>query len=251
MPRINVVSSVPGAESVVRQLLCEPVVGVSCQGTKHTNVLTSVTIGVPSGDIYVFDVKSCSAIVLDGGLIRLLQSVELVKVFHDVSIDSRVLQPYGVKVRHYFDTQVGYSVLLEQKGFPPRKINLPQLCKKYQIGLPSPDQQEQKRMGEDVNYWAKRPLSKSMLNLCAASVMALGTLYTCLASQLDPDMWAWFDCMSEENRLSRIQQRRIQSVKTARKNQQFMEHLYEYPVSRLTEAERQLIAESMPETRPI
>lgn len=37
MPRINVVSSVPGAESVVRQLLCEPVVGVSCRGTKHTS----------------------------------------------------------------------------------------------------------------------------------------------------------------------------------------------------------------------
>lgn len=35
MPRINVVSTVPGAESVVKQLLCEPVVAVSCQGKRH------------------------------------------------------------------------------------------------------------------------------------------------------------------------------------------------------------------------
>ena len=37
MPRIYVVSTVRGTESVVRQLLCEPVVGVSCQGTGHTS----------------------------------------------------------------------------------------------------------------------------------------------------------------------------------------------------------------------
>lgn len=250
MPGINVVSTVAGAESVVRRLLCEPVVAVSCQGTRHINVLTSVTTCIPSGDVFVFDVKSCPNIVLDGGLIRLFQSVELVKVFHDVSIASKFLHPYGIKIRHYFDTQVGYSVLLEQKGFPPRKITLDQLCKKFQINLPASDSHEQKKMNEDVNYWAKRPLSKSMLHLCATSVMSLEPLYTCLASQLDPHMWEWFDCMSEENRLSRIQRRRIQSVKSARRSQQFVEHMYEYPVTQLTEEERQLLSHTLPEAHP-
>lgn len=42
MPRINVVSTVPGAESVVRQLLCEPVVAVSCQGKRHISKITKI-----------------------------------------------------------------------------------------------------------------------------------------------------------------------------------------------------------------
>lgn len=248
MPRINVVSTVPGAESVVKQLLCEPVVAVSCQGKRHINELTSITTRVHSGALYVFDVKSCPTIVLAGGLIRLFQSVELVKVFHDISIDSKFLHPYGITIRNYFDTQVGYSVLLEQKGFPPRKITLPQLCKKFQLNLPVPDPQEQKRALEDVNYWAKRPLSRPMLITCAASVMELETLYTCLAGQLDPDMWDWFDCMSEENRLALTQRARIQSVKSARRTEEFLDHLYEYPITRLTEEERQLLSDSFPET---
>lgn len=44
------------------------------------DTLTSVTTCVPSGVVYVFDVKSCPGVLLDGGLIRLFQSVELVKV---------------------------------------------------------------------------------------------------------------------------------------------------------------------------
>ena len=38
---------------------------------------------------------------------------------------------------------MGFSVLLEQKGFPPRKITLPQLCRKNGIFLPTLDPQEQ------------------------------------------------------------------------------------------------------------
>lgn len=247
MPRIYVVSTVRGTESVVRQLLCEPVVGVSCQGTGHTNTLTSVTTCVPSGVVYVFDVKSCPGVLLDGGLIRLLQSVELVKVFHDVSIDSKLLHTYGIKIRNYFDTQVGFSVLLEQKGFPPRKITLPQLCRKNGISLPTPDPQEQKKASDDVNYWAMRPMPKPMLTMCAISVMALQNLYTCLVSQLDTDMWEWFDCMSEENRLSRIQQEHIRSIRSSRRTEQFLNRLYENPVTHLTAEERQLLSDSFPE----
>lgn len=50
----------------------------------YVDKLTSITTRVHSGALYVFDVKSCPTIVLAGGLIRLFQSVELVKVGHSV-----------------------------------------------------------------------------------------------------------------------------------------------------------------------
>lgn len=49
-------------------------------GPLYVDELTSITTRVNSGALYVFDVKSCPTIVLAGGLIRLFQSVELVKV---------------------------------------------------------------------------------------------------------------------------------------------------------------------------
>jgi len=39
-----------------------------------------MSVSTCEGDVYVFDIRIKPEIVLDGGLIRLLQSVELVKV---------------------------------------------------------------------------------------------------------------------------------------------------------------------------
>ncbi|KAK3097696.1 hypothetical protein FSP39_012219 [Pinctada imbricata] len=255
MVKIHLVTSLPAAEAAVKKLLCVPeaAIAVRCQGVKidaKKGTLTSVTCCTADGEVYVFDVKKCEDVLLLGGLIRVFQSTELVKVVHDCSTDNLLLKKYGVKVRNYFDTAVAYSVILEQRGLPPRKISLQNICDKFGIERFRPERSEQIKLREDVNYFGLRPMSRLMLNICASYVLPLiPSLYHVLAQQLETTSWEWFDYMSEENRLSKVQPERISSEREKRKTERYLKNLHLYPITRMSKEEKHLLQDSVPDSQ--
>lgn len=204
MPKIKVISSLETSEKVVKSLLCldKPVIGVNCKGADlgPQGRITQVTISTCYDDVYIFDVRRQPNIILDGAIIRLFQSRELVKVFYDCKADSSALKKiYGVDINNYFDIQLAFSTILEQHGFPPRKVSLSYLCDRFEIDRFTADRAQQMKM-TDINYWALRPLTSEMIDVSAADVLPLIPVYHCLTEDLSPDMFSWFECQSIDSK---------------------------------------------------
>ncbi|XP_033737054.1 egalitarian protein homolog [Pecten maximus] len=221
-PKLHYVNSISASEKTVNKLLCleVPVVGLTCKGINvgKKGTLTLIAVSTCEGDVYLFDTKAKPEIVLDGGLIRLLQSVEIVKVIHDCSQACANLHfSFGVTLKNYFDTQTAGSVILESIGLPPRRIAFDSLCKRYNIDRYIPDPQLQSRIKSDMNYWGLRPVTKAMLNVAASEVLPLvPDLYDIIQQQLSPEWLDWFDCRSEETRLMYISPKKAKDIQCSR-----------------------------------
>lgn len=254
MPNWKLVTSVAASNKAVHKLLCldRPVVGLAHKGVNKgvDGTITLIAVSTFDGYVYLFDIKTCPDIMLLGGLIRLLQSVEVVKVVHDCSFVSVLLHKlYDITLKNYFDTQIAYSVIMESRGLTRRKISLQSLCDKYYINVYRPPPDIQRKMNNDINFWGLRPMTKVMSNTAAAEVLPLVPyLYEELCGQLMPDTFEWFDSLSEENRMSKITEKTIEKRRDQRRRKDFIDHIYEYPVTRLSEEQKLLVKNTVPET---
>ncbi|KAK3604686.1 hypothetical protein CHS0354_009298 [Potamilus streckersoni] len=196
------------------------------------------------GEVYIFDVKINPDLMYDGGLMRLLQSVDLIKVLHDCSVDSANLSgQFGVKLQNIYDTQLAYSVIIEGRGLPPRRLSLPALCDKYKIARYTPSRELQRLLNDDPNVWARRPLTRDMLNTAAADALPLvPALYIDLNSSLPEDKWEWFCHLCEQNSLSLLP-----CKKYAKRRPKTGLAPHELPVYTLADWQEKNMRESCPE----
>ncbi|XP_041360814.1 egalitarian protein homolog isoform X2 [Gigantopelta aegis] len=255
MSRIQLISAVLSSEKAVKKILqTSPVVGMSCKGAnlgQKGGSIYLIVVSTPDDGVYVFDVRRDRNIVLDGGLVRLLQSTDVLKVIHNCGPDSATLHfEFGVKLRNCFDTQVAYRVILEQQGLPPRVTSFPNLCAVYHIQLYQPTAQLQQLLKDDQNVWARRPITKDMLNTAAADVIPLTScLHRQLSSELLEESMEWFDVLCEENRQSYIFYNSVAKRRKQRKDLTFTKELQDSPVMKLTDTQRHFVRGSVTEGR--
>jgi ribonuclease D len=105
-------------------------------------------------------------------LLAVLKNKEIVKIFHDVSFDLRILlHQFDCKVKNIFDTQLAATFL----GY--EKIGLASLLEEFF------------KIKKDTKFqridWTKRPLSLAMLNYAAKDTAYLLDLKTILKKKLE------------------------------------------------------------------
>lgn len=200
-----------GAVNAVQDILVKekPVIGVKCLGVnlgQKDGRLCLVAVSTWDGNVYVFDVKVSPAIMYEGGLLRLLQSAELLKVFHNCGPDSAALHiQFGVRLKNFFDTQIAYSIIMEREGLSPRRVPIHTLCGAFNQPCFNPSLEFKQLLQEDMNVWARRPCTKEALTMAASYVKPLvPEIFTATDSALPPSTDDWFSHLCEENRLSKI-----------------------------------------------
>ncbi|XP_045156604.2 egalitarian protein homolog [Mercenaria mercenaria] len=218
MAKIKYIKTLSASLKAVNDILVKekPVIGVKCLGCnvgEHGGRITLVAVSCWDGQMYLFDLRTNKAIMYDGGLLRLFQSTELLKVFHDCGPDSAtLLQQFSVKLRNFFDTQIAYSIVMERSGLSPRLVSFPQLCDVYHQVLHSPSEDFKRLLIQDPNVWARRPCTDDMLHVAASFVHPLvPVLFVELDKMLPPDSDAWFLHRCEESRQSRLKSRSLKN----------------------------------------
>ncbi|XP_046328667.2 piRNA biogenesis protein EXD1-like [Haliotis rufescens] len=240
MPRIHLVSSAQASEKAVHDILVSsPVVGVSCKGANAggKGTIYLVAVATLQGDVYAFDVRRDKNIILDGGLVRLFQSTDVIKVIHDCAADAAALhRGFGVTLSNVFDTQVAQRVQMEEHGLPPRMINKSSLFAKYDIVGYTPSPSLERLLREDQHVWARRPLNKDMLNTAAADVVPLVTvLYDRLKSVLNPETADWFEYLCKKHRRSQLGGKKKTAIKGDNQPRRSVNEAFEMSVVKVRE----------------
>jgi len=185
--------------------------------------LTLVQISTVGGQVIIFDVQTCPALISQGGLKQLLESEHIIKVVHDCRNDSAALFfQCDVQVRNVFDTQAAHAVLqLQDTGKPVYKVknvSLNALCELYNAPVNPMKEQVKNIYRRDQKFWARRPLTRDMICYAAADVLALvPTIYTAMASQIKPEFGNLFNELCEEQVLLYIQADEVKNRKKQRK----------------------------------
>jgi len=185
--------------------------------------LTLVQISTVNGQVIIFDVQTSPALMTQGGLKKLLESEQIIKVVHDCRNDSAALFfQCDVQVRNVFDTQAAHAVLqLQDTGKPVYKVknvSLNALCELYNAPVNPMKEQVKNIYRRDQKFWARRPLTRDMICYAAADVLALvPTIYNCMASQIKPEFGNLFRELCEEQVLLYIQADEVKNRKKQRK----------------------------------
>ncbi|KAK7482619.1 hypothetical protein BaRGS_00026118 [Batillaria attramentaria] len=250
MGKIHLVVCSSGAEGAVQRIMLgEPVIGLASTGVNvgPKGKLSLILLTTGEGDVYAFDVKKYPDLMYQG-LGRLLQSVHVLKVVHNSApLAANLHFQFGISLQNIFDTQVAYSIIMENMGLCGRRVPLAALCEKCSIEQYAPSPQFQKLLAEDMNAWARRPLTKEMLNTAASLVLPLvPSLYGKLMRAIDEKSWEWFQVLNEENRVSLIRNKRASAQQSSRREATPRTSHQELPVFRLSKSQRELLKDTLP-----
>lgn len=185
--------------------------------------LTLVQISTVQGQVILLDIQTSPAIMTQGGLKRLLESEQIIKVVHDCRNDSAALFfQYDVNIRGVFDTQAAHAVLqLQDTGKPVYKVknvSLNALCELYGAPVNPMKEQVKNIYRRDQKFWARRPLTRDMICYAAADVLALvPTIYNAMARCIKPEFTNLFKELCEEQVLLYIQSDEVKNRKKQRK----------------------------------
>lgn len=157
------------------------IIGLNCEGidfwVKTQTML--VAISTTYGDTFVFDIFTCPEMVTKGGLKRLLECNDIIKIVDDCSKYSLDLyEKYGILLRNIFDIKSAHTILQYQNHMKflengEQTIPLERLCEIY--GAPANPLKDHlvKLLRTDKSYWTIRPLSPDMLLFAASNVLVL------------------------------------------------------------------------------
>lgn len=211
MARLKYIKKLCAAKEAVNTILTKekPVIGVKCLGCsvgEKGGRITLVAVKCWDGNVYVFDVQANVDIMYGGGLNRLFQSVELLKVFHDCGPDSATLsKQFDIRLTNFYDTMIAHSIVMERRNLSPRLLSFEQICDEYGQILHTPCSDLKRLLNEDVNVWARRPCTRDMLLVSASFVEPLVPhLFTETDRLLPPETDAWFLHRCDESRLSKL-----------------------------------------------
>ncbi|KAK3742001.1 hypothetical protein RRG08_024747 [Elysia crispata] len=248
-PKIHLLSSVKKAKQATDALLLSHRIVSACCKSGHNGMIAVVAIGTLEGSVYVFDVKGDRGVLFDGGVSRILQSLDVLKIMHGSSRAAAVLRhQHGVSIRNVFDTQVAYSVILQSEGLPERAVQLSALCDKTST---SPDFVHsaafKKLLREDADVWMRRPITEDMLKALAGDVTPLFPhLYSRLLQAIRPEHKTWLDRMTKEELTSGVRPEAVRSARVRRARQEQKEAARQSPVLRLSSRQRLLLADTLP-----
>lgn len=114
------------------------VVAVDAEGVNlgPKGPMTLLQIATPEKQVYIFDLLSNPALLVEGKLKEILESEKLLKVMHDCRNDSAALyHQFGITLKNVFDTQAAHAVLQQQDHAKPvykvKNISLATLCEMY------------------------------------------------------------------------------------------------------------------------
>jgi len=152
------------------------VLGVDCEWffSGQDQILSSIQFSDGSSQIYVYDALSMS--YDDEEFVKnLLESSNVLKVFHDCRNDARVLRKWkNVKLSNVYDTQVAYFFFNGKCELPISLANLISLSFKFYSKV---NKVKFKKNFEDRSYWAKRPFSNDDLRYLMEDVFFLPFIY--------------------------------------------------------------------------
>ncbi|XP_070558747.1 egalitarian protein homolog [Ptychodera flava] len=205
---ICVVTDPAYCAKAVNELLAEKVIGVDCEGEclGITGRLTLVQISTVQGDVFLIDIiadRDKHAMFYLGRLKELLESPDVVKVFHNCRSDSAALYcQFGVTLRNVFDTECAYQVLMDQHNIDVKQPipGLNHVCQIFGGPLNEVNEDIKYRMSHDHGYWGYRPMSRDMVIYAAADVFALlPDVYYNMKKALDPGWTSQFQQLCQAN----------------------------------------------------
>ncbi|XP_033214156.1 egalitarian protein homolog [Belonocnema kinseyi] len=185
--------------------------------------LTLIQIGTMSGQAYIFDLCTCPSLIQAGGLQRLLENENVIKVIHDCRNDSvNLFNQFGIILNNVFDTQAAHAILQFQETGKPvykvKNVNLNALCELY--GAPSNLLKEQLKniYRRDQRYWSRRPMTREMLIYASSDVLSLVPLvYHAMNKLIKPEMQTLFVELCEEQVQMHIKPLEVKARKKQRK----------------------------------
>ncbi|MDP2436541.1 MAG: hypothetical protein Q8P67_12405 [archaeon] len=184
-----VVTTAAEAREAARALRGQGQVAVDCEaagGMHRFGRLSVVQVADWRGQCWLFDVTAGGDAVL-GPIKGLLEDSRVVKVMHDCRSDSDLLfHGHGVRVRHVADTQVAYAVLLTSDGqLPPLPVSLRTLHARFGVSaFGRVKELARDEMGDDADYWDRRPFTPLMLQYAAQDVRWMVYIYRQILSLL-------------------------------------------------------------------
>ncbi|OQR88383.1 hypothetical protein THRCLA_10358, partial [Thraustotheca clavata] len=190
------------------------VIGVDCEGSHlgREGKLAIVTIAV-GPDVFLFDLLESPDLIAI--LKPILESDQIVKVFHDCRKDSDALfHQCQIRLKNVFDTQTGHALLYFQrkpaskndkrylKGPNDHVIMLDNAnneCLGYAdllwhyLSLPPLPIKEvvKESMTSDDEVWLRRPLSNELLQYAANDVVYLSVLYRIMNHAMGDQIEQW------------------------------------------------------------
>ncbi|XP_012232253.1 egalitarian protein homolog [Linepithema humile] len=201
------------------------VVSFDCEGINLgvKGQLTLVQIGTMSGQAYVFDLFTCPSLVQTGGLQKLLEHPQIIKVIHDCRNDSvNLYNQFKITLMNVFDTQAAHAVLQYQETGKPvykvKNVNLNTLCDHY--GAPCNPLKEQLKniYRKDQRYWSRRPMTRDMLIYASSDVLSLvPQVYNAMSRLIKPEVQGLFAELCEEQIQMHIRPADVKARKKQRK----------------------------------
>lgn len=163
--------------SVVEKLLNSgrPAVAVDCEGPRLGRFGRLSLLQLAAGeDLYLVDVAAGGRASVEA-LAALLESREVVKVFHDCREDaSLLLHQYGVDMTAVFDTQVAHRLWLERKGLDQYQASLPEVMRTFLLPTYRKHRWDELEAKPVVPArWEERPLSPQALRYAVEGVAHL------------------------------------------------------------------------------
>uniref|UniRef100_A0A8D8ZLK3 Exonuclease 3'-5' domain-containing protein 1 n=1 Tax=Cacopsylla melanoneura TaxID=428564 RepID=A0A8D8ZLK3_9HEMI len=222
----KVITNIKESSAVIDELMKSDLVTFDCEGINPgiKGQITLFSIGQLSGQVYLFDLVTCPDIVSSGGLSKLLESENVVKVIHDCRNDSILLfEQFGITLRNVFDTQAAHAVLQFQETGKPvykvRHVSLKTLAELVDSPLGSPLKEELRLVyKKDPRYWARRPLTRDMIVYAASDLACLlPRLYVTLNNQIKPEYGPLLVELSEEQVYMHIKPNEVRQRKKQRK----------------------------------
>ncbi|PIK34393.1 hypothetical protein BSL78_28784 [Apostichopus japonicus] len=172
------------------------VVALDCEGDNlgKEGPLTLLQIATVEGEVFVFDVLATPQpedMFIDGELKILLEEKKILKVVHDCRTDQCALYfQFGVTLTNVFDTSVAYTTIWEQCNIfaGPYRPKLSLLIELY--GLTAKHKTDEfEALVHDKQLFAKRPLTKEMIQYAADDVRCLvPVIYGALNKLISP-LW--------------------------------------------------------------
>ncbi|XP_074598680.1 egl_like_exo domain-containing protein [Brevipalpus obovatus] len=202
----------------------EPV-SLSSSTSSHPSSLPQPlsTQSFTSPKIYIFDVLF-DPNIMRGPIKRLLESPDVIKVFHDCRNDSAGLHfQFEISLQNVFDTQVAHAVLQQQNhGKPVYKskfISLQALCESYASVPISPRKEAMKKSyRRDQKYWNHRPLTEDMIYSTIWDVYPLvPDIYINMSKEVRPEYHELLEQLNKEAIMAKIKPDEVRNSKRSRK----------------------------------
>ncbi|KAF6030628.1 egl [Bugula neritina] len=166
----EVVSTIKRSQGVVSSLLLTEysvaVVAIAFKSNQLTGEISLIGLQSPAlRNPVVFDVYKNPKLYMEGQLHRIFQAEKLIKIVHDCrSFCAQLKKLYYITSHSMFDTQVAYTLQMEENNLPPRLISYENLHKNI-VGLQIGTRFSYVKGLEksDGNLWNKRPLPDELL----------------------------------------------------------------------------------------